>query len=45
MEGDTAAAHCIVEEAAGRLAGPDGSSMSYDKPVLLNPGFIARGLS
>jgi len=45
MERDTAAAHCIVEATAGRLAGPDGSSMSYNKPMLLNPGFIARGLS
>jgi 3'(2'), 5'-bisphosphate nucleotidase len=43
MEWDTAAAHCILEEAGGLVTGLDGNSMSYNKPVLLNSGFLARG--
>lgn len=43
MEWDTAAAHCIVEEAGGSVADLDGNPMNYNKPVLLNPGFVARG--
>jgi 3'(2'), 5'-bisphosphate nucleotidase len=42
MEWDTAAAHCIVEEAGGSVTDLDGNSMNYNKPVLLNPGFVAR---
>jgi 3'(2'), 5'-bisphosphate nucleotidase len=43
MEWDTAAAHCILEEAGGLITDLDGNSMKYNKPVLLNPGFLARG--
>ena len=43
MEWDTAAAHCIVEEAGGSVTDLDGNSMRYNKPVLRNPGFVARG--
>lgn len=42
MEWDTAAAHCILEEAGGSVLGLDGSAMIYNKPNLLNPGFVAR---
>jgi 3'(2'), 5'-bisphosphate nucleotidase len=42
MEWDTAAAQCIVEEAGGSVTDLDGNSMIYNKPVLLNPGFVAR---
>lgn len=43
MEWDTAAAHCILEQAGGFVTDLDGNPMSYNKPVLLNPGFLARG--
>lgn len=43
MEWDTAAAHCIVEEAGGVVTDLDGNSMIYNKAVLRNPGFIAKG--
>jgi 3'(2'), 5'-bisphosphate nucleotidase len=43
MEWDTAAAHCILVEAGGAITDLDGNSMRYNKPVLLNPGFVARG--
>ena len=43
MEWDTAAAHCILVEAGGAITDLDGNSMRYNKPVLLNPGFLARG--
>lgn len=42
MEWDTAAAHCIVEEAGGQVTDIDGNAMTYNKPVLLNPGFVVR---
>jgi 3'(2'), 5'-bisphosphate nucleotidase len=42
MEWDTAAAHCIVEEAGGSVTDLDGNAMNYNKPVLLNPGFVTR---
>jgi 3'(2'), 5'-bisphosphate nucleotidase len=42
MEWDTAAAQCIVEQAGGRVTDIDGNPMQYNKPVLLNPGFVAR---
>jgi 3'(2'), 5'-bisphosphate nucleotidase len=43
MEWDTAAAHCILEEAGGSVTDLDGNSISYNKPSLVNPGFLARG--
>ena len=43
MEWDTAAAHCILVEAGGAITDLDGNSMRYNKPILLNPGFVARG--
>jgi 3'(2'), 5'-bisphosphate nucleotidase len=44
MEWDTAAAQCILEEAGGYVTGLDGNSMNYNKPVLLNSGFLAGGM-
>lgn len=43
MEWDTAAAQCVVEQAGGTVTDIDGQPMIYNKPVLLNPGFIVRG--
>jgi len=43
MEWDTAAAHCIVEEAGGSVTDLEGNLLVYNKPVLRNPEFIARG--
>jgi 3'(2'), 5'-bisphosphate nucleotidase len=43
MEWDIAAAHCIVEQAGGTVTDLEGNAMIYNKPVLLNPGFVARG--
>lgn len=43
MEWDTAAAQCVVEQAGGTVTDIDGNPMLYNKPVLLNPGFVARG--
>jgi 3'(2'), 5'-bisphosphate nucleotidase len=43
MEWDTAAAQCILEEAGGCVTDLEGNSMNYNKPVLLNSGFLARG--
>lgn len=43
MEWDTAAAHCILEEAGGSVTDLDGNCIYYNKPALLNPGFLARG--
>ena len=45
MEWDTAAAHCILEEAGGSVVSLDGNAMIYNKPNLLNPGFMARACS
>lgn len=45
MEWDTAAAQCILEEAGGFVTDLDGNSMNYNKPVLLNSGFLAKGAS
>lgn len=39
-EWDTAAGHAIVEGAGGRVVGLDGVPLRYNKPDLLNPGFI-----
>jgi 3'(2'), 5'-bisphosphate nucleotidase len=44
MEWDTAAAHCILEEAGGLVTDLHGNSMAYNKPVLVNPGFLATGV-
>jgi 3'(2'), 5'-bisphosphate nucleotidase len=43
MEWDTAAAHCILELAGGYVTGDDGLPLRYNKPSLLNRGFIAAG--
>lgn len=43
MEWDTAAAQCVVEQAGGTVTDLDGHPMVYNKPVLLNPGFVVRG--
>lgn len=43
MEWDTAAAHCIVEEAGGTVTAANGSRFVYNKPNLLNPGFLVAG--
>jgi 3'(2'), 5'-bisphosphate nucleotidase len=43
MEWDTAAAQCVVEQAGGSVADLEGNSLRYNKPVLLNPGFVVRG--
>jgi 3'(2'), 5'-bisphosphate nucleotidase len=43
MEWDTAAGHCILSEAGGSMTDLDGNPMTYNKPTLLNPGFLARG--
>ncbi len=44
-EWDTAAAHCVLEAAGGRLIRLDGSSLIYNKPNILNPWFFACGHS
>jgi 3'(2'), 5'-bisphosphate nucleotidase len=43
MEWDTAAGQCIVEQAGGTVTDLEGNPMVYNKPVLLNPGFVVRG--
>jgi 3'(2'), 5'-bisphosphate nucleotidase len=43
MEWDTAAAQCILEEAGGKVVDLEGSSISYNKPMLFNSGFLAQG--
>jgi 3'(2'), 5'-bisphosphate nucleotidase len=45
MEWDTAAAQCILEEAGGSVTDLQGNTIRYNKHVLLNCGFIARGQS
>jgi 3'(2'), 5'-bisphosphate nucleotidase len=42
MEWDTAAAQCILEEAGGLMTDLEGNPMRYNKPELLNPGFLAK---
>src|SRR5271165_4431686 len=44
MEWDTAAAHCILAEAGGSVTAPNGDRLLYNKPSLLNPGFLASGV-
>lgn len=41
MEWDTAAAQCILEIAGGSVTDLHGNMMVYNKPSLLNPGFVA----
>lgn len=41
MEWDTAAAQCVVEQAGGTVTDLSGNAMLYNKPELLNPGFVA----
>lgn len=44
MEWDTAAAHCIVEEAGGKVVEfYSGKNLIYNKENLLNPYFLATG--
>jgi 3'(2'), 5'-bisphosphate nucleotidase len=43
MEWDTAAAQCVVEAAGGTVTDLEGNVMIYNKPVLLNPGFVTFG--
>jgi 3'(2'), 5'-bisphosphate nucleotidase len=43
MEWDTAAAHCVVEAAGGRVCTLDGETLRYEKPDLKNPAFITLG--
>lgn len=44
MEWDTAAAHIILQEAGGDIVEfATGKSLSYNKPSLLNPDFVAFG--
>ena len=44
MEWDTAAAHCVLDQAGGSVTAADGDRLLYNKPSLLNPGFLASGL-
>jgi len=42
-EWDTAAAHCILEEAGGLLTDPAGHAVGYNKEEIHNPPFFAAG--
>lgn len=42
MEWDTAAAQCIVQEAGGSVTDLAGNPLLYNKPILINPGFVVR---
>lgn len=42
MEWDTAAAHCVVIEAGGSVTDLRGNPLTYNKPDLHNPHFVAR---
>jgi 3'(2'), 5'-bisphosphate nucleotidase len=42
MEWDTAAGHCILEVAGGSVTGMIGMPLTYNKPKLSNPGFLAK---
>jgi len=42
-EWDTAAAHCVLETAGGRLTDLRGDRLAYNKESLLNPWFLASG--
>lgn len=41
MEWDTAAAHCVLEIAGGAVSDLEGNALTYNKPVLRNPSFLA----
>lgn len=43
MEWDTAAGHAVVLAAGGRVTTLDGGELTYGKPGLDNPHFVARG--
>lgn len=43
MEWDTAAAHCVVEEAGGHLCTLDGKALLYNREDLKNPNFVVCG--
>ncbi len=43
MEWDTAAGHCIVEAAGGKLTTLEGEPLLYGKQGYLNPGFLVWG--
>jgi 3'(2'), 5'-bisphosphate nucleotidase len=43
MEWDTAAAQCILEEAGGSVTDLEGNTIRYNKHILLNSAFVARG--
>lgn len=42
-EWDTAAAHCVLEAAGGRVTTLSGESLKYNKENILNPWFLAIG--
>jgi 3'(2'), 5'-bisphosphate nucleotidase len=42
-EWDTAASHCVLLEAGGRLCDTSGNELVYNKTSLLNPWFLAIG--
>ena len=42
-EWDTAAAHCVVEAAGGRVTDLHGTALRYNKPDILNPWFLVTG--
>lgn len=42
-EWDTAAAHCVLTVAGGNITDVSGKSLSYNKPDILNPWFLASG--
>jgi len=41
MEWDTAAAQCVLEIAGGTVSDLEGNRLRYNKPILLNPSFLA----
>ena len=45
MEWDTCAAQLILEEAGGRVQELESNDLSYNKPQLLNPYFIASSFN
>ncbi len=45
MEWDTAAAHCIVEEAGGSVTDLNEKPLRYNKAVLRNPAFVAKAVT
>jgi len=44
MEWDTAAGHCIVEAAGGRVTDLQGKTLAYNKSDLHNPAFLASSM-